>query len=357
MKEQNTYLITLHSINNPGSALQAYALNRYLNKNNIKNEIIDYRPYYSKIGTEFFKGIMRFFLFYKNEYEINKKYSLFMKNMILSNKKYYFYYQLKKNPPLGSCYITGSDQLWNPDYKCGRDKAYTLEFIDTRKKIAFSTSAGKKNLSKIELTNLCKRIKQFSNISVREKATSEQLSEFLHRNVTWVCDPVFLLDKKDYMKFCSNNKYGEYVVMYLASSSPLLDEYISYLKKEKGFILIQAGGNIKRCECDIHLKNIGPEEFITLIYHAKFIISGSFHATAFSLMMEKNFSTFLPKENGERILSILNLVGLEKRVIESSTDFEHASKHIDYEDIRLKLNVFINTSKEWLKNALREINE
>lgn len=51
-------IITLHSIYNPGSALQAYALNKFLKINNIDNEIIDYRPAYSTIGKNKIKGII-----------------------------------------------------------------------------------------------------------------------------------------------------------------------------------------------------------------------------------------------------------------------------------------------------------
>ena len=54
-----TLLITLHSINNPGSALQAFALDRYLHRIGVDNQIIDYRPVYSKLGKNKIKGIIR----------------------------------------------------------------------------------------------------------------------------------------------------------------------------------------------------------------------------------------------------------------------------------------------------------
>lgn len=348
-----TCLITLHSINNPGSALQAYALSKYLNDSGIENEIIDYRPFYSKIGTQIIKGIIRSIVFYKNEKEANLKYSHFMKNMILSKRKYYCFKQLKKNPPDADVYICGSDQLWNPDYECGKDKSYTLEFVREGKKIAYSTSVGKASLTDEEEQALVTRIGDFAYISVREKSTSTQLSKIMTQPVEWVCDPVFLLKKDYYLSFCTNNKYGDYAVMYLAVASPILDEYIEYIKRKTGLKIIQAGGNIRRCQCDIHLKNIGPEEFLTLIHHAKFVISGSFHATAFSLLFQKDFSVFVPENNGERINSILDLTGLQSRVISFNSDFEMASKPIEYSEIEDNLTEYITNSKKFIEKALR----
>ena len=356
MKDFKTLLITLHSINNPGSALQAYALNRFLNDNGIKNEIIDYRPYYSKIGTQIIKGIIRTIVFYPNERETNRKYNTFVKKyMKLTRKRYFLYSQLKNKSPEADCYIVGSDQLWNPDYECGKDSAYTLSFIKGKDKIAYATSVGKPTLSESELENLALRIEDFKWISVREKSTSKLLSAKMARDVSWVCDPVFLLDSKDYLNLVTENKYGDYAVMYLAVASPMLDKYIEYLRSVLGLKIIQAGGNLKRCNCDLHLKNIGPEEFLTLIQHAKFVISGSFHATAFSLLFKKSFCAFLPESNGERILSILSLTGLESRIIRQENDFSEATKAIDYSVVDAELSLFIEKSRNKLIDEVSEI--
>lgn len=357
MNRINTCMITLHSINNPGSVLQAYALNYYLNYYlDVNNTIIDYRPYYSKIGTQVLKGLIRTVLFYPNERALNKQYNSFVKeNMSLTKRRYYCYRQLASNPPQASCYIVGGDQLWNPDYKCGNDKAFTLDFIKSDNKVSFSTSVGKSDLSSKELYDLTKRIEDFKWLSVREESTSCLLSDSLKTDVHWVCDPVFLLKKEDYSRFTYPNTYGKYAVMYLAQSSPLLDDYIEYLKKETNLKIIQAGGNIKRCNCDIHLKGISPVDFLSLIKNAEFVISGSFHATAFSLIFKKDFSVFLPSNNGERLKSLLHLAGLESRIIEADNDFPIASNELDYSFIDSKLDAFIENSKNQLQNCIMEI--
>ena len=61
-------IITIHAMHNPGSVLQAFALQSYLTKDNNNVKIIDYRPDY--LYTE------------------GKSFSLFIKKTLF--KKYYF---------------------------------------------------------------------------------------------------------------------------------------------------------------------------------------------------------------------------------------------------------------------------
>ncbi len=348
-----TLLITLHSINNPGSALQAFALDRYLHRIGVDNQIIDYRPVYSKLGKNKIKGIIRIIFFAHNEFAINKKYSTFIKEkMHCTTKKFYFFNQLFHGLPKADIYISGSDQLWNTDYDCGCDKAYYLDFIKDGQKISYATSVGKSYISDNQLKELCLRINNYKFLSVRENSTSRLLSQALNREVEWVCDPVFLLDKDDYIQMCNENQYGKYVLVYLSKASILLDQVLEYVKGVYKWSIIQAGGSVKRCECDIHLKNVGPFDFITLIKNAQLIISSSFHATAFSHIFHKNFAVILPEKNGERIISLLELTQLESKIIHSEYDLQNLFFEPNYDEADTKLEAFVNKSKKYLEESI-----
>lgn len=347
-------MITLHSINNPGSAFQAYALNKFLNGTGIENHIIDYRPAYSKLGRNKIKGVVRAILFLFNEHDANKKYRDFMKNnMKLTPSKYLTYKQLCQKTPKADVYISGSDQLWNADYDCGRDDAYYLGFVEKAKKIAYATSVGKNRISDSAVNLLCSKISDYQYLSVREKPTANLLSQRLSRTVEWVCDPVFLLDKDEYMSMCSSNIYGKYAVVYLSAASELLNEVIQFVKKKYGLTIIQAGGNVKRCQCHVHLKNVGPYDFLTLINNAQLVISSSFHATAFSHILHRNFVAILPEKNGERISSLLSLSELEYKIVNSIDDIDEAVKEADFNLVDERLKPFIALSKNYLLNALQ----
>lgn len=348
-------IITLHSIPNPGSVLQAYALQQFLFEMGYDNEIIDYRPFYSNIGKNKIKGIIRKFLFYRNQRYLLNKYSDFVENnMKLTQNTYSNFNSLVEHPPIADKYLTGSDQLWNLTYDCGKDDAYFLKFIDSDKKYSFATSVGKRNIPIDELNVILKNINTFKSISTREKSTSEILSKSLNREVEWVCDPVFLLDKDKYMRMVKNVEHEDYAVIYLSKSSDLLDQIVDKIKKEYGYRIILAGGNIKRCSCDLHIKDLGPYDFLSYLYNAKLVISSSFHATAFSHIFHKEFISILPEGNSERIESLLELTGLQDRIIRDTKQLDCLNKNIDFGAVDEKLDIFINTSKEFLINKICE---
>lgn len=346
-------MITLHSIYNPGSVLQALGLQNFLVKNGYETEIIDYRPYYSTIGKNKIKGIARKIIYYKNEKNMQDKYEAFIKNnMLLTNKKYRTYKALMKSSLQADYFIAGSDQLWNLDYDCGRDPSYYLQFVKKGRKLSYATSLGKKEISDAELNAISSKIKDFQMISVREESSSNILSEKMQRTVFWVCDPVFLLNQDYYEKMTKKPLIDKYVVIYLSAESKLLNSVVSDIKKKTGYKIVLMGGNVTRCECDYHIKDIGPIDFLSLIKYAEMVISSSFHATAFSHIFHKKFGAILPSGNGERIESLVNLSGLTNRIINCERDIPNIYTDIDYESVDYKINLFVENSKEILIKAL-----
>lgn len=348
-------IITLHNIPNPGSVLQAYALQQFLFENGYKNEIIDYRPYYSVIGKNKIKGIIRELLFRKNQNSLLCKYNEFInKNMKLTKNTYNSLKSLFDNPPLADKYLTGSDQLWNLSYDCGKDDAYYLKFTNNKNKYSYATSVGKNNIPPDELNIIIENISTFKNISTREKSTSEILSKKLCRNVEWVCDPVFLLNKDKYINMINPVNFENYAVIYLSKSSDLLNGIIEKIKNEYGYKIILAGGNVTRCPCDLHLKDLGPHDFLSYLFYAKLVISSSFHATAFSHIFHKEFIAILPEGNSERIESLLQLTGLEDRIIRDTNELNCLQNKIDFNIVDQKLDDFIYNSKQFLLQKICE---
>ena len=81
----------------------------------------------------------------------------------------------------------------------------------------------------------------------------------------------------------------------------------------------------------------------------------SFHGTAFSLNMEKDFFVVTPerKQNNSRQLSLLKLVGLENRIIiEGSSMPELTLLSVDYEQVRPLLEDARDKSLNYLKTAI-----
>lgn len=349
----NTYIVTLYDINNPGSSLQAYALQKYINQNveGVHSDIIDYQPIYAKIGKNKLRGLLRRILFYRNERKSDRKYKEFNEKYIGKTNVVHNINEIKELPSV-EVYIVGSDQLWNPDYDCGEDEVFWLSGI-CGKKISYATSVGK-ILSEEESRRIANRIKDFANISVREESTTYGLSTSLSKEVAWVCDPVFLLDADVYKSMCYDVKISsKYAVIYMTEKGELLDQIVSFMKA-KGLIIVQMDGNRKRCDCDIHIKSIDPVDFLSWINSAEIVISSSFHATCFSIIFQKKFAVVMPQNNSERIKSILQLTNTDKRVIRNTDDIEKVLCESNYINSSNALGNHITDSKKYLTKALGE---
>lgn len=345
-----TLTITLHDTDNCGSSLQAFALQHFLFENNIENQIINYLPSYVKNNGHPFKSIIRKILLFRDSVERTKKFKNFIsKYLVLTSEKYTNYDSLKSNPPLADVYLSGSDQLWNVSYACGRDEAFYLNFVCSKKKLAYAVSLGKSNLLNNEIEWIISNVRDFDWISVREKSSQKLLEVNGVAAVDYVCDPVLLLNKDIYKDMQSPVIiYKDYIFIYLVEKSELLENIIQYLKDNFEYKVVLGGSYGKKCTCDIHLKDIGPCEFLYLINNAKFVISGSFHATVFSSIFHKSFAVVLPSHNQARIEQFLEILELQRCIIRNIKDIQKAMQQIDYDLVDRKLAPFVNNSKNAL---------
>lgn len=349
--------ITLHCTDNCGSTLQAMALQKYLEKCGHDVEIIDYAPSYLKYNGSFIKSVAKTILFAKESFNQKKKNRDFAKKYLRITKEHYENYKmLKKNPPKADAFITGSDQIWNLSYRCGADEAYYLSFVDSNiPKYAYAASVGKSEVSQNERKWINDRVNDFAGISVREESTFRWIKMGKRCPVDYVCDPVFLLDKEDYCKIEKKpQNLGNYILVYLVQPSAVLDELLFELKKKYNAKIVLIYGVKENCQCDLHIRDVSPDEFLGYIHHARFIVASSFHATAFSHIFNKNFAIVLPKANTARIEQFLKVTGLQNRIVSNHEGIDRVLDDIEYQSVNVKLLDFITHSKEVLNGYCME---
>ena len=92
--------------------------------------------------------------------------------------------------------------------------------------------------------------------------------------------------------------------------------------------------------------NGGPIEFVQLVRGAEFVLSNSFHATAFSLIYRRPYLT-VDRGMGinTRMQDLNRLAGLEQR--------KNADDPIDWEDVHRRLNTHIAASKGYLERITK----
>lgn len=361
-------VITMQCIRNYGSVLQTYATQKKLEDAGFDVEIINYyrkdsvspkasvETYLAdnpKWNSSFIKRLVyRIWKtpVHKRQFEVFgdflKKYINLTTNMYFSNE------ELLVNCPKADWYCVGSDQMWNTDYNKGIEEAYYLSFVPQGEKcFAFSTSIGKDSLSQTEAVELKTRINKFNLISVRERSAQEILTGMGLKNVEHILDPTLMLPKEQWMKFVQpRSERRKYVLIYQLNKNSNFDVIAEKFARERQLELLRINlvpENRGLPGKSIYLPSV--EEFVSLFYYAEYIITDSFHGTSFCVNFQKNFAIVKPEKFFTRIESVLNLLGLEERVINSYSELEHLDYDIEYDQAiktlckeRKKVDSFIN---------------
>jgi hypothetical protein len=289
-----------------------------------------------------------------------KEFDKFTKNFLhLTPTKYFKYEDLRKNPPLADIYIAGSDQIWNTKMKNGKDSAFYLKFgSHSTKRIAYAASLGASEIEPGWDGFVKEGVSGLNYVSVREETGKQLLCNLGLKNIECVVDPVFLLEKTQWKElFSQAKKYhleeNKYILLYdfLGNDDRMQAFTLEYARKHHLKIVSVNDFDYSKY-ADIQINDAGPLEFLSLIEHASCIVSSSFHATAFSILLEKEFYTFDLKGHGNssRMMDLLNLVHLQDRFNPSHKT--SSAVPIDYQQAKKALSFSINASKTFLANAI-----
>ena len=258
-------------------------------------------------------------------------------------------------------FIAGSDQIWNPAFAYNE---YFLNFADkSKKKISYAASIGVIDCNQDELEYLKKGIGSFDFISLREYEGKKLVKKILpDRQVEWVLDPTFLLNKSDWSELDvsdSMNLPKRYAVVYLMGNNPnneqLVRKIIDSLSIEAIVIPFTFSDYMKSKR---NLVDLGPKEFVTLIKHATVVFTDSFHATSFSIINEVNFyclnrsGEVSEKSMNSRIDSLFRLLEIKPRWIRNFDEYESLDRDIDFTVVEKLIEKYRAESLKFLCDAL-----
>lgn len=370
----DTGILTFHCADNYGAMLQAYGLKQYLCHMGIKTEIAAYEPpfmtgrhwwlpYIPKRG---WKGHLwcicnlcvgwrpnlsmkrNFFRRRANMREFRSQYLLNSRQ-----KRFFFTRQLKQLPY--SCYIVGSDQIWNPDITFGLRKAYFGAFENKRKEkvIAYAASLGGSALSSEYDQEFTKLLRHVDVISLREAEAVPYVKRFSEKPLEVVLDPVFFLKQENWKQIEVLPKRSGYILLYLTEPNQELLSYIKNLSMDKGLPIVELKANAGITDKSFEVEHIaGPAEFLGLIHKADYVVTNSFHATAFSIIYQKQFMVFLHTNRGARLRNILRIYGLEDRLRQGGKAIS-IDTPIDWKEAERRAENAKKTSREFLMKHVR----
>lgn len=351
-------ILTFHRALNPGAVLQCYALQETLKILGYDVKVINYyQPYIEYVYSPFKKDIFKSLLFKPRKlfgylrrlpfyYLNNKPYRTFIKKYIDTT------FPIKNKdsiPESFDVYIIGSDQLWGLQCTKDIDEVYMGDFKHKSgsKVIGYAISSNLTSLERIGNDNLNKYICNFDSISFRESIIKDKIFDLTGKKSDTVLDPTFLLEVSSWEKFQNKkflNKRYIFKCMFLNDETKKndLDESIQKLSEDLG------------CEIFDFYKHVkSPEDFLSIIKSAQYIITSSFHAVAFSLIFRKQiYAISLDNGYDERYKNLLLKIGAVDSIVKAK--FEYNGPTINYDLVSKNIEDEKASSLDYLISSLRK---
>lgn len=289
----------------------------------------------------------------------------FNKNIIPHSEKIYSKENIKDCVEDYDAFITGSDQVWNFAW-------YNPEFFlgfapSSKKKISYAASIGRDYITDEQKEIFRNSLKDFDAVSVREPSSIKLIEDLSPVPVVSTLDPTLLLGKEDWDKVSSKRLIEEeYIFCYFLGDYKKTRKIVNEFAKKHGLkiacIPYTAGIVLSdRKFGDYRLIDASPEDFISLIKHAKYVFTDSFHAVVFSHIYGKEFFVFNRDKRAlmsGRIKDITSLFACPERYCGTSDkmtlDYIEGLPALDYSR---ETEEFVNKKREsieFLENNLKD---
>ncbi len=350
-------IVTFYNAINYGAVLQTYALKKTMSKYCVTgvykhdNAYIDglysVNPFrYSGLKT-------KLLMMAQLPFKLIKKYRFnsFVKRRLLNS-----------GSDSAECfYVTGSDQVWNCD--CTKfDKAYFLDFAEPRFKNSYAASFGFDEIPEQHKEEYKRLLYDYNQISVREEQGRKILNDLIGRDVPVTLDPTLLLSKEEWASEFVKKNDKKYILVYSFIITESMRNFINKLSAEKGLpVVVLMPDRTLRNKYGLNnatfKTHVSPEKWVEYFYNATYVVTNSFHGTAFSINFNKDlFVELLPgrAKVNSRLTNILKLFSLEGRMIEN---FDDNGKAIDFDQVNDILETQRKESIAYLESIVSCYNE
>ncbi|MDD6489415.1 MAG: polysaccharide pyruvyl transferase family protein [Clostridia bacterium] len=369
-------IITYHAADNYGSALQAYALNRFLT-DNFSEEcyVINYRPtlqekmYALYFDNDSFRNVLKniyiFFTIKSKRVNRIRNFDEFRKSRMNLYPKEVTANINQLELSRYDVIVCGSDQIWNIRIK-DYNPVYMLKNINTPCKLSYSASMGgvDLNLTESESKEICETLSEFQGISVRENIAKKMLEECGLKDIQTHVDPTFLLTASQWEQIMSKRIIqGDYIFFYSVDCNDESIKIASWYGDMLNLPVVYVNTAWK--SYFIKEKNLkwakvsGVEDFLSLVYYSKAVLSGSFHGSAFSIIFNKPFYRIQKKRNNsavvdDRVRSLFKAFELEDREIctENYKEKIDGLFDINYQTVNEKIQKARENTKEYFADCL-----
>ena len=373
VKNMKKYAIVSYNMycnfTNYGSALQQYALHRIINElapGKVEAIVLDYCPDVLRD-----KDVLNPFRnMWDQDDESKRMVELTMPAIRLNYEKFkHFFreqYSLSKGKYISDNfneslenenldgYVCGSDTIWCIQEFGGFDDGYfgNYSVMKDSNTIAYAASFADAVFEGEDVDTLKSRFRNFKAIGVRENTNLDLINASVPEILSQrVLDPTLLLTGADYDCITAKKQLEEpYVLLYARRYNKAMEKHADYVAEKMGCKVVEI--SLRAINADRHIMryDAGVEEFLSLVKHAEYVVTNSFHGAIFSIQMHKKFVIFSREQCDTKIGELMTLIGLEKRIM--VTGNEAIDDSIDYDKVETVLKDTIKDSLAYLQKAL-----
>lgn len=265
-------------------------------------------------------------------------------------------------------FIVGSDQVWNPLW-C--DDVFLLNFVPQDKiKLSYAAGVSARELTSKQVDMFKQALKTYTAISVRESNGVKLLQPLTNKKVENVIDPTLLLTANEWDKICSSEIVDQkYIFCYFLGGVGKYKKLITKFAKKNNLKIVNlphlCGYQFSDERfADYKLYEVSPADFISLIKHAEYVFTDSFHASVFSHIYKRNFFVFNRKgfkAMNDRIYSLTDLFDTGDRFCDSkekcTLEYIESLPPINYDREFPKFEAMKEKSINFLKDNLKKAEE
>lgn len=352
---------------NYGSALQTYALQRAVNEHfsgRLETIVLDYCPDILK-DCNVLDPIHRMWDADEESIQMCKLSMPAIRINFDKFKRFYReYYQLSTRSYTSENfersltdekldgYICGSDTIFCPD-EFGFDDGFYANYQCMKDSyvVTYAASFGDPHFDVDGYKKLNARLKNFKAISLREEAMLPYVKEHTSVPVCRVVDPTLLLTEQEYEKIIAERQHErKYLLLYVRRYNRAMEEYAEKLAEQRGLDIVEISLRAVNAKKRRMFYEAGPEEFLSLVKYAEYVVTNSYHGVIFCLQMNTDFSVFSREQCDAKIDELLDLTGLTNRKM--ITGMEKISDGVDFAEVHRKLDKMRKESIEYLRKVL-----
>ena len=351
-------ILTFHSANNAGAVLQAYGLVQALRNLGHRPTVVDYRPaaarrYYQPAGWRRPFAFLRHPAGYLRKQAMRLAFDRFRQECLPLSRAYDSWEDLRESPPPADYAICGSDQVWNIHLATmvgGFDPAYFLDYPEESglRRVSYAATFGNADDLGTYRQRIGDLLSRFAAISVRDRKSQQMVRALSGRNAAQVLDPCFLAD---FEPITPPPVVREpYAFLFCFDVTPLTLAAVRILRERLGVAVVSAAmpdmDGVTACR-------FGPLEWLSLVRHAQFVCTNSFHGTCFSIIHRKPFAVLPNRGKMSRIEDLLETAGLSGRIAADPDTVEAIlNRSIDYGPVSARIDSARNGSLAFLRDAV-----